>query len=102
MQPLEWLAASKRTTAALAEHWGFSRSSVSRMVRGERTLPSFEVMAAFFIESGGEVTIEDWLALALPLLSGDVAQRIGAHVHKKPQPRQKPKRRLTPYAGKEG
>lgn len=52
---------------AFADRHGFRAQLVGRQIAG-KVMPTLPVMAAFFNESGGRVTVSDWSEIAAALM----------------------------------
>lgn len=63
MKPKPWRLKKGLYQSHIGEELGKSRSTVSQLERG-RQWPSQAVIEAYQRFSGGEVTIDDWMALA--------------------------------------
>lgn len=62
MTPAEWMAQEGRSLSSVAAEVGAHKSTVHRMIAGER-FPSFPVILLFHRLSAGAVGLDDWAAL---------------------------------------
>lgn len=72
MAPDKWMeregyspGARPGSPASLAGKWGVAPSTISRRLR-DRTMPPADILIRFHVESGGEVSLADWIEFTKP------------------------------------
>lgn len=77
MLPLDWIKNVRKTTPRkLAQEWRVAYTTIWRPATG-RASPSFALVVKFHRESGGKVTLADWLELRAPPALSEAPKRKG-------------------------